>query len=74
LREATKIGLYGEFWVHKRELGEGLRSSVLSSQFLTKNSRLGELYFEYVNFMMWIMVLCHCLLNWNMIMVNSCMC
>jgi len=29
--------------VHKGERGEGLRRSVLTSQFLTKNSRLGEL-------------------------------
>ena len=27
-----------------------------------------------VNYMICIMVLCHCLLNWNMSVVNSCMC
>jgi len=48
-------------------------SRVLSSQFLITNSRLGELYFKYVNFMMCVVVLCHCLLDWNMIVVNSCM-
>jgi len=60
------FGLRVVNFVHKGELVEGLRRSILSSQFLTKNSRLGELFLACVNFMIcvWYCAIVISIENW----------